>query len=100
MPIVVLTGPVRSGKSAVAADLAASSGRDVVVAVAGRGEGDPEMARRITRHRHDRPREWTTMEVAGRLVGEWVAEVPAEACLVVDCLGTLISDTVFTQMDL
>ena len=48
----VVTGPVRSGKSRVALDLALRTGRPVVVAVGGRADDD-EMARRIRRHQAD-----------------------------------------------
>lgn len=95
MSLVVLTGGARSGKSAVAARLAETSGADVVVAVAGRPDNDPEMARRIQRHREDRPEHWTTLEIAGVHVPTWLTEVPPDACLVVDCLGTLIAERIF-----
>ena len=87
MSLVVLTGAVRSGKSAMAEELAASRDRDVVVAVAG-WDGDDEMARRIEAHRGARPGEWTTLQ-AGVDPG-WIAAV-ADAVLVLDCLGTLVS---------
>ena len=88
MSLIVLTGAVRSGKSAMAEDLAASRDRDVVVAVAG-WDGDDEMARRIEAHRGSRPGEWTTLE-AGVDPG-WLAAVADDAVLVLDCLGTLVS---------
>lgn len=95
MALVVITGGARSGKSAVAAALAAEHAGPVVVAVAGRPENDPEMAHRIERHRADRPATWTTLEVAGEHVPTWLATVPNDACLVVDCLGTLVAERVF-----
>ena len=87
MSLVVLTGAVRSGKSAMAEELASSRDRDVVVAVAG-WDGDDEMARRIEAHRGARPGEWTTLQ-AGVDPG-WIAAV-ADVVLVLDCLGTLVS---------
>lgn len=95
MALVVITGGARSGKSAVAANLASLHAGSVVVAVAGRAEDDAEMVRRIERHRADRPVEWTTLEVAGEHVPTWLAAVPDGACLVVDCLGTLVAERVF-----
>ena len=88
MSLVVLTGAVRSGKSAMAEELAASRDRDVVVAVAG-WDGDDEMARRIEAHRASRPGEWTTLQAD--VDPRWLAGVADDAVLVLDCLGTLVS---------
>jgi len=93
--LVVITGGARSGKSAVAARLASVHPGPVYVAVAGRTDSDPEMARRIARHRADRPANWTTLEVAGEHVPTWLAAVPDEACLIIDCLGTLVAERIF-----
>ena len=88
MSLIVLTGAVRSGKSAMAEELAASRDRDVVVAVAG-WDGDDEMARRIEAHRGSRPGEWTTLQAG--VDPRWIAAVADDAVLVLDCLGTLVS---------
>jgi adenosylcobinamide kinase/adenosylcobinamide-phosphate guanylyltransferase len=85
--LVVLTGAVRSGKSASAERLAAQRGTRVVVAVAG-WNGDEEMERRIEAHRDARPDGWDV-----RLVGPdptWLAGIPRDAVLVLDCLATLV----------
>ena len=88
MSLVVLTGAVRSGKSAMAEELASSRGLDVVAAVAG-WDGDDEMTRRIDAHRSSRPGEWTTLHVDADPA--WIAGVAADAVLLLDCLGTLVS---------
>ena len=59
MALTVLTGGVRSGKSAAAAAAAASTGAPVVF-VATAEPGDDDMAGRIERHRAERPAGWTT----------------------------------------
>jgi adenosylcobinamide kinase/adenosylcobinamide-phosphate guanylyltransferase len=87
MALVVLTGAVRSGKSAAAETMALSRGGPVVVAVAG-WDGDEEMARRIEAHRVTRPDTFSVIEV-GPDPG-WVADVPGGAVLVLDCLATLV----------
>jgi adenosylcobinamide kinase/adenosylcobinamide-phosphate guanylyltransferase len=87
--MVFLTGPVRSGKSAAAETLAAERGGPVVVAVAG-WDGDEEMARRIGSHRSGRPADWTT--IAATPDADWLARVPEHATLLLDCLGTLVSN--------
>ena len=88
MSLIVLTGPVRSGKSSLAEELAASRECGVVVAVAG-WDGDDEMARRIKVHQASRPAGWTT--VVASVGSEWIAAVPENAVLLLDCLGTLVS---------
>lgn len=87
MSLIVLTGGARAGKSAAAESLAADRGGPVIVAVAGWG-GDEEMGRRIEAHRSLRPAAWEVREVTAE--PGWVALVPAEAVLVLDCLGTLV----------
>lgn len=92
MALVVLTGGARSGKSAAAQRAALErqrSGASVVVVVFGSADGDPEMAERIRRHRSDRPDGFATIEAADW--HSWRAEVPEDALLVLDCLGTLLA---------
>lgn len=88
MSLVMVTGGARSGKSGVAERLAASRGTPVVVAVAG-GRDDEEMSRRIDAHRADRPAGFSTLEISSDL--DWIGGVPAGSCLVLECLGTLVS---------
>jgi adenosylcobinamide kinase/adenosylcobinamide-phosphate guanylyltransferase len=95
MALVVFTGGARSGKSAAAARLAESRRSQVVVAVAGVARDDAEMAARIEQHRADRPAAWITLEVAGVPIAEWLPTVPADAVLLLDCLGTLLSDVLW-----
>lgn len=90
MALVLITGAVRSGKSAVAQRLAeerAARGHDVVVAVFGSDADDVEMAARIERHRAERPAALRTLEAADSR--SWRDEVPDDAVLLVECLGTL-----------
>lgn len=88
MSLVVVTGGARSGKSGAAERLAVLRGTPVVVAVAG-SAGDEEMARRIATHRADRPRAFTTLEIESDTA--WIADVPERSCLVLECLGSLVS---------
>ncbi len=84
MGLVFLVGGARSGKTALALALAARSGGPVVV-VATAEVRDEEMAARIERHRAERPRDWSTLEVPLD-VTRALAGAPEEACVVVDCL--------------
>lgn len=88
MSLIVLTGPVRSGKSSMAERLAASRNKPVVVAASG-WDGDAEMRARIAAHRESRPGDWTTIEAMPD--PSWIESVSGGAVLVVDCLGTLVS---------
>lgn len=85
--LAVLTGPVRSGKSRLALELAAVSGRPVLLAVAGQAT-DEEMARRIERHRAERSAGVRVLEIADPQL--WLDDVGDDVCLVLDCLGTLV----------
>ena len=98
MGLVVFTGGARSGKSAAAQELArqrALDGTPVIVAVFGE-KSDPEMRARIARHQNDRPAGFSVLEPAG--VGDWQAGIPDDALLVVDCLGTLLSQEMTREM--
>lgn len=91
MALVVFTGGARSGKSVAATELArlrSLDGSRVVVAVFGDPNGDEEMAARITRHQTDRPEGFDVVEAADGL--SWLEDVPDDALLLVDCLGTLV----------
>ncbi len=90
MPLVLLLGGVRSGKSRMAVRLAAAGGRQVVVVATGEAR-DEEMAERIRRHRAERPRDWQTVEEPLDLEGA-LAGVPEEACALVECLTLWVSN--------
>lgn len=85
--LAVLTGPVRSGKSREGVRLALASGASVILAVGGMPDDD-EMARRIERHREARDAQIAVVETAADL--HWRTRVPESACLLVDCLGTVL----------
>jgi adenosylcobinamide kinase/adenosylcobinamide-phosphate guanylyltransferase len=84
MPLILLIGGARSGKSELALRLAAQQGSPVVFLATAQA-GDREMAERIAAHRRERPAEWQTIEEPIRL-RDTIAEVESSICLVVDCL--------------
>jgi len=84
MPLVLLIGGARSGKSELAQRLAAEQPTPVTL-VATAGAGDTEMAERIAQHRAARPASWQTIEEPLRL-RESIADVSDDHCLVIDCL--------------
>lgn len=92
MALVVLTGGARSGKSAAAQALARKrelDGSPVCVVVFGRdGRGDAEFDLRVARHRAERPETWRTLEATD--AESWLAQLPTEGVVLLDCLGTLL----------
>ncbi|HEY3318198.1 MAG TPA: bifunctional adenosylcobinamide kinase/adenosylcobinamide-phosphate guanylyltransferase [Coriobacteriia bacterium] len=92
MSLVVITGGARSGKSSAAQRLVASRYADAVVVVAAHTSDDHEMMRRVRRHRSERPAGFRTLEVHEGM--PWTVDVPEDACLLLDCLGTLVAQMV------
>lgn len=85
----LILGGVKSGKSRLAARLAAESGRPVVVVATAR-PGDESMRARIEAHRRERPAHWRVVEEPRRL-GE-VLRREAGNTLLVDCLTLWLSN--------
>lgn len=97
MPLTLLTGGARSGKSSVAVRRADRAGRPVVFVATGEA-GDAEMADRIARHRAERPARWTTVEAPVDLVPA-VAALPPGRTVVVDCLSLWVSNLMARDVD-
>jgi adenosylcobinamide kinase / adenosylcobinamide-phosphate guanylyltransferase len=91
VPLAVLIGGARSGKSAFALERAASA-EEVVFLATGEGRDD-EMAARIERHRRERPGHWTTVEEPLAVVDALESADPG-FCLVVDCLTLWVSNLI------
>jgi adenosylcobinamide kinase/adenosylcobinamide-phosphate guanylyltransferase len=88
VPVTLITGPTRSGKSLWAEKLALRSHQSVIyIATAISSDQDPEWQDRLALHRSRRPLSWQTWEIPTQLV-EALAECPAESCCLVDSLGT------------
>jgi adenosylcobinamide kinase / adenosylcobinamide-phosphate guanylyltransferase len=92
MPLTLLTGGVRSGKSRLAVRLAKRRGGPVVVIATGEPR-DEEMAERIRSHRAERPPEWETVEEPAALE-EALEQAPSDASVIVDCLTLWVSNLV------
>jgi adenosylcobinamide kinase / adenosylcobinamide-phosphate guanylyltransferase len=92
MPLTVLLGGARSGKSSLA--VARARARTVpVVFVATAETLDAEMEERVARHRAERDPAWTTVEEPLDLERA-LAAVPAEAASIVDCLSLWVANMV------
>lgn len=89
MTLVVLTGGARAGKSALALEYA--SRWDGPVAYIATAEArDEEMARRIDRHRRQRPTDWVTVEEP--LALRDALEGVGGRLAIVDCLTLWVSN--------
>jgi adenosylcobinamide kinase / adenosylcobinamide-phosphate guanylyltransferase len=92
--LIIVLGGARSGKSTYAQRLAVRSGKSVVF-IATAQAGDDEMSARITRHRADRPAEWTTLEIQ-QDIAAYLKGHPTQAGLyLLDCVTLLASNILF-----
>lgn len=92
MPLIYLTGPVRSGKSRRSVELARGWGEGVVFVATYRPDAaDTEMADRVARHRAERPA-WRTLEAPGDIVDALTALDPPPSGVVLDCLTLWLGD--------
>jgi adenosylcobinamide kinase/adenosylcobinamide-phosphate guanylyltransferase len=92
MGLTVLLGGARSGKSALATELASATDRQVVVVVTAEAR-DEEMTERIRRHREARPAAWTTLEAPVELAAA-VRDVRPDAVITLDCLSLWVSNAI------
>ena len=100
--VVFFTGPVRSGKSRLAQELAAQSSLPVTfVATARVDPNDAEWLRRLARHKFERPPDWSVVETAGDpsvdLPG-FIADAAQEQTLVVDSVGTWLDSCIMRAL--
>lgn len=85
--LIFVTGPVRSGKSRYALELARAWGEQVVYAATYRVDPeDEEMQDRVRRHREERPASWRTLEAPGDLAGALEQLDPPPSGVLLDCL--------------
>ncbi len=91
--LIYLTGPVRSGKSRRAVELALSWGDEVVFVATYRNSGDDvEMAERVGRHRAERPSAWRTLEAPENVSAALNALNPPPSGVVLDCATLWLGD--------
>jgi adenosylcobinamide kinase/adenosylcobinamide-phosphate guanylyltransferase len=88
--ITLVLGGARSGKSAFAQRLVPAESPAVYIATA--APDDPEMQKRIDRHRRGRPAHWTTVEAPLELASAIDTAAPPDAVLIVDCVTVWLSN--------
>jgi adenosylcobinamide kinase / adenosylcobinamide-phosphate guanylyltransferase len=89
--LILILGGARSGKSAFAEQLAASSGQSVAF-IATATAGDNEMRARIARHRASRPAHWHTVEEPFDLAGAVRHAAALADILLLDCITLWLSN--------
>ena len=95
-PLILVLGGARSGKSAFAERLAASSGRTVAF-IATATASDDEMRERIARHRASRPREWHTIEEPLDLDGAVRQAYKLADVVLLDCVTLWLGNTLLQE---
>jgi adenosyl cobinamide kinase/adenosyl cobinamide phosphate guanylyltransferase len=83
--LILLLGGARSGKSALAVQLAKAQGVSVTF-IATATVTDHDMRARIDRHRAERPPEWRTIEEPHDLAAA-IGQAAPDECVVIDCLS-------------
>ena len=92
MSLTLLTGGVRSGKSALAVGLAEPWHEPIRVIATGEARDD-EMTERIRRHRAERPSAWDTVEEPLALE-DAIRRTPDGVAVIVDCLTLWVSNLI------
>jgi adenosylcobinamide kinase/adenosylcobinamide-phosphate guanylyltransferase len=96
--LTFLIGGARSGKSALALELAtAHVGGVVYVATSPRIEGDVDLDNRIDAHRAERPAAWTTIEEPLDLMAALARA--ADSFVIVDCITLWVSNLLWRGDD-
>ncbi|MGI9407768.1 MAG: bifunctional adenosylcobinamide kinase/adenosylcobinamide-phosphate guanylyltransferase [Hyphomicrobiaceae bacterium] len=99
VPLTLVLGGARSGKSAFVEKLVAESGLNKIYIATGEARDD-EMKDRIAMHRARRGSDWTTVEAPLDLADAIVAHASAAAIVLVDCLTLWISNLLMAERDL
>ena len=90
----LILGGARSGKSLLAEQRAAQSGRQVIYLATAEAR-DGEMTRRIAHHRERRPADWGCAEEPLYLADKLRAVATPDTCILVDCLTLWLSNLLF-----
>ncbi len=96
---MLVLGGARSGKSAYAERLVATSGLEAIY-VATAEAGDDEMAARIAEHRARRDANWKTVEAPQALEEALEQEAGEGKAVLVDCLTLWLSNLLLAGADL
>ena len=90
MSLVLLIGGARAGKSALAVELASSWNGEVTFLATAEGRDD-EMAKRIARHREQRPADWRTVDEPLELRAA-LESLADDVFVILDCLTLWVAN--------
>ena len=91
--LILVTGPARSGKSEWAESLATNSGKKVIyIATSQINASDLEWQARIKQHKNRRPSDWIILEIPVKLSEALINYSDEDSCILVDSLGTWLSN--------
>jgi adenosylcobinamide kinase/adenosylcobinamide-phosphate guanylyltransferase len=96
--LILVLGGARSGKSFYASEIAKSFGGPVTYVATG-NSSDPEMRRRIEKHKQLRPKEWETIEAGKDVIPALREADKRRGLIILDCL-TLFVSHLLEQMEL
>lgn len=100
MPVTLILGGARSGKSGRSQQLAEMSGLSVIyIATAAPIAGDDEWQARIARHRSERPPHWQTVEAGTALAACLRDHCQPGQVTLVDCLTLWLSGVLVAGHD-
>ena len=91
--LIFITGPVRSGKSNFAVNLAKKSKKKIIF-IATCKPVDTEMKERIKKHKQQRPKEWITIEEEIDL-GSVLRNISKDKLIIIDCITLWVSNLFF-----
>lgn len=96
----LVLGGIRSGKTALAEQVARDSGEPVVY-LATATVGDDEMALRVARHQRSRPSEWGLVEAPVKLAAvlDEHCSRPRPPLVLIDCMSLWVSNLLFAGDD-
>ena len=101
MPITLILGGARSGKSRHAEELATSlSDHPTYVATAPLIDNDHEWLARIERHREERGTHWQVIEEELALTRVLKAQDGLESVVLIDCLTLWLSNLIFSGREI
>lgn len=95
--LTFLIGGARSGKSTLAVQMGEHHG-GAVHFIATAEPFDDDLRERVQRHRAERPASWTTAEVPVELAVA-IADAPADAFVIVDCLTVWLGNLLVHVID-
>ncbi|ATX78727.1 adenosylcobinamide kinase [Mariprofundus aestuarium] len=101
MPITLILGGARSGKSRHAEELATSlSDHPIYVATAPLIDNDHEWLARIERHREERDTHWQVIEEELALTSVLKAQDGPQSVVLIDCLTLWLSNLIFAGREI